>query len=138
MNDATEQSIETITSIAARVAEALEAAAVEHGEAAMDLALMAYQVQAIKTIVIGLALIAPALLTKKFISWLFRLTPDYEEEGHQFVFRVLGSIAYCGPSLIMFIIGIYGYLISPVTWIAALGNPELFIATKALQAAGLL
>lgn len=137
MNEETQQSIETITGIAERVAEAMEAAAVEYGEASIDLALLAYQVDAVKSLIIGLIFAIPILFCVRAFKWLWAFSDGFEDITDRQMLRTFFSVAYVLVSIIA-LVGVVDHLLNPVMWLAAFGKPELMIATKALQASGLL
>lgn len=141
MTEDAQKSIDTITGIAARVAEAMEAAAVEHGEAAIDLALLSYQVSAIKELFVGIILFLPVLLCVKAIKKFWAFSDRYEPKSMYDEKQQAMRVVFCAAYAVVFIFGLVAFfdiLIDPVIWIAAFGKPELMIATKALQAAGLL
>jgi len=129
---------DTIGDIAARVAGAMEAAVKDYGPDAVDLALMAYRVDAAQSMVAGIGGVALAFVSVVGLSKLWAATQDEDgdfSEGKSLA-RVFGSIA--GVALGVVGIGGATNLFSVTGWLAVFGYPELLIATKALQAAGLL
>ncbi len=130
----TTEAIGTITDVVARVAVAMEQAAIEHGAGAVDLALLAYQVEAIRGLMVGGLLVAPAVASVMVFRMVWRVTNDMCDEDP---IRWLFSIVYGTLSMFLGLLGLVD-LISPVRWMAALGSPELMIATKALKAGGLM
>jgi len=124
---------DTIGDIAARVAGAMEAAVKDYGPDAVDLALLAYQVQAVQSLVFGvMGVVALIAITVAYVK-IWRISADHNDPDFARVFGAMAAIALgvCGLALA-------SRLLSAVHWLAAFGYPELLIATKALQAAGLL
>ena len=136
---------QTITAIVAEVASALKDAAAEYGPQAADLALMTYRVDAISSL-----LFIPASAAIVYGSWRawgclkavsagwVRTNHGWEEDSDgRGIARTLGAVALVGVSFLVSCVAVSRAMDIPL-WMAALGNPELLIATRALQAAGLM
>ena len=123
-----------------KVVNAMEAAISEYGADAVDLAMMAYQVEAIKLLLIGFASALPLLMVKVVYRAMRKLTSTvFDSDDDEVKFGCfMATMIYSVITGIMFLVGIFDFLANPVTWLAAFGRPELLIATKALQAAGLM
>ena len=141
MMDETDQ---TISQIVAEVAAAMRDAAVDYGPEAADLALLAYQVDAIKALL--LIPVASASIWGLWKAWgvLLRVSEGWvvphsygDDTFGRTIARVFGGVAAGGVALMLAIGGVNRLIDIPL-WLAAFGNPELLIATRALQAAGLL
>jgi hypothetical protein len=127
---------ETLTELTARVANAMEAAMIEYGPDAVNLALLAYQVEAIRYLGFGFIGLALALGVAAGYAKLWKISAAFESEADRD-----GSRFACGTIvffIMLFPLSMIENLLSPAHWIAAFGSPELLIATKALQAAGAL
>ena len=113
----------------------------QYGPDAVDLALMAYRVEAAQQVLHGVVLLAvaaaTAILYAKLWTWsAAKMEGGYGDEPY-YIARVL-----CG------ILGTVCFLLSGASamarlldvsaWLATFGWPELRIAMKALEAAGLM
>ena len=135
----------SIAEIVAQVAAAMKDAAAEYGPQAADLALLAYRVDAIKSLL--LIPVAGGILYGAWRGWkwLWRASADwcdppgkaYRDTFPRDIARILSSIGG----------GVGGFFLAAITidrvidlplWMAAFGAPELLIATRALEAAGLM
>lgn len=135
----------TVSAIVAEVAAALKDAAAEYGPQAADLALLAYRVDAIK----GLLLVPVAGAAIYGIwrgwRWLWKISEAWvdnpgtprEDTGARVIARTVGTIVGGIGAFVFALVGLSRLLDIPL-WIAAFGKPELLIATRALEAAGLL
>jgi hypothetical protein len=120
---------ETLTDLVSRVAVALEAAVVEHGPEAVDLVLTVYQIDAVKSLILGALLLLPFIWFRS--CYRFVRSWEVETDGMTWVVG-FGLFIFLTPAA-------FGSAVfSPAHWIAAFGNPELLIATRALEAAGAL
>ena len=122
-----------------KVVENIEAMALTHGDKAVELALLSYQMGAIE------------YLAGFLLAWLITLVPlricvravrrtlaDYNDincrtDGEAVFFVVLVS-AFPVSIFVVFTV----QLINIKVWFAAFGYPELLIATKVLKTAGLM
>ena len=135
---------QTISQIVAEVASALKDAAAEYGPQAADLALLAYRVDAIKSLMF--IPIAAAMMWCLWRAWLllYRVSEGWVERRSYGDDTFPRSAARCAGVLIFGGAGVLtaatavGRLIDIPLWMAAFGTPELLIATRALQAAGLM
>lgn len=126
--------------IVAEVAAALKDAVKEYGPDAVDLALMAYRVDAIQTIANGMILTAVgAAFAVVALFFGRKFKAEMEKDGYE-TYEVFYGFAGGGALLgsVPFFVEGPSRLVVVYNWIAAFGYPELMIATKALQAAGLL
>ena len=131
--DPTEQ---TVAQIVAEVAGAMKEAAAEYGPQAADLALLAYRVDAIQKL-IGAGLMAGAVYGLwRGWKWLFMASVAWDEESRDIARWAAGTMAACVAGVLA--LNTVLILSSIPTWLAAFGNPELLIATRALRAAGLM
>ena len=117
----------------------LKEAAMKYGPDAVDLAMVVYQIEAIQQIVSGLFLLLLVHLTVKALRYLLAITAAGWENDND------GSVAGRVFGLIVgTIIGIAcslfaaERLLSVSNWAAAFGYPELMMAKRALEAAGLM
>lgn len=121
------------------IAEALKGAVDRYGADAVDLALMAFRIEAAHHLLLGvLQLIVVFILWKLGrLSWAATQEGwDANEDGSAMaraVIVIVGGIV-CG---LMFAAGVLR-LTSISAWVAVFGYPELRIAIKALEAAGLM
>ena len=128
---------ETLSQIVGRVAGALEAAVKDYGPDAVDLALLAYRVDAIQSLVgaaVCLGFVAGIIF---FYRWFWYAVSHLDAYDDRPMARAaVGAVS----SLVSFFLGGIGVLglIDAPKWVAAFGYPELLIATKALEAAGLM
>lgn len=125
----------TITQIIARVALSLEDAVREHGTEAVDLALLAYRVDAAGSVIAGLFGLLLVTLTLPIMAYCRKAERQLEPRNKGF--------AVATGSVCSFVLLVVGFLIavenlSLVNILAALGSPELLIATRTLEAGGLL
>jgi hypothetical protein len=127
---------ETVTQVVAEVASALKNAAIEYGPDAADLALLAFRMDALKTLVEAGVWALILLAGLRAWAWFWGKSRDWESDAKYPSRIILGIVGgFAG-----FVIAIYsiGSFINIPLWIAAFGSPELLIATRALQAAGLM
>lgn len=126
---------ETITAIIGRVATALEGAVAEHGATAVDLGLLAYRVDAAQAVVFGLIFLVPLAFIPKALNQVrnFEKEADFWGKGNGwflFCFVVIPASFVC--------LSVAFSSLTVVNLFAAFGYPELLIATRALEAGGLL
>lgn len=138
----TEQSQQSVQDMVKIVADAIDKAVATYGPQAVDLATMVYRVEAIQQLVNAGVYVSISLL----IVWIWlvplrkMLVKNLEgvdsEEPFWVIMTASGFLAAI-ISLPMFFMHIQDLIYIPY-WIAAFGSPELFMATKALSAAGAL
>ncbi|MEY4863787.1 MAG: hypothetical protein RLZ51_1882 [Pseudomonadota bacterium] len=133
----------TIAEAVKQVGAALAEAAKEYGPDAVDLALMAYRVDAAQQLVLGTLMAALVLAVVKayllFWAWSgkqIEVVGPVNDEGY-FVGRLAFGLAGAGAVVLLSASAIYR-LLDLSAWAASFGYPELRIAMKALQAAGLM
>lgn len=120
------------------ITDTLKSAVTEYGPDAVDLALMAFRVEAIQQLVGGLFLMLPVIICVANIKTVWNKTSGggWSSEDRGFMrggYLVLGSII----SMFTALPGL-NYLTDISAWAAAIGYPELRIAMKSLEAAGLM
>lgn len=117
----------------------LKEAATKYGPDAVDLAMVVYQIEAIQQIVSGLFLLLLVHLTVKALRYLIDSTAEgwRKDEGPTVSGRIAGLIV---GVIFGICIAIYAAdrLLSVTNWVAAFGYPELMMAKRALEAAGLM
>jgi hypothetical protein len=136
---------DTITQVVAEVASALRDAAVEYGPEAADLALAAYRIAAIQQLMfVPLAAILIYLVVhgrhafwKASAGWVETMSSGHIDTGMRTTARTVYAIAGSVFSAVLIGTAI-SRAMDVAAWAAAFGYPELMIATRALQAAGLL
>ncbi len=134
-----------ISEIVAEVALALKDAAAEYGPQAAELALMAYRVDAVKSLAFVPIAAASVYgiwrgwrwLWQASETWVSKVGTHYEDTTGRDLARAFGTLAGAATALVLSIAGMARLFDLPL-WFAAFGKPELLIATRALQAAGLL
>ena len=115
------------------IAEALKGAVDQYGADAVDLALLAFRVM------LGVMQLVAALVVWKLLRWLWAFTQegwDEADDGAQMA-RAFGTVAGVMFGGLMLAAGILR-VTSISAWVAVFGYPELRIAIKALEAAGLM
>lgn len=117
----------------------LKEAATKYGPDAVDLTMVVYQIEAIQQIVSGLFLLLLAHLTVKALRYLLAITAEgwANDNDGAVAGRVFG-LAVGTIIGIAFSIFAAEKLLSVANWAAAFGYPELMMAKRALQAAGLM
>jgi hypothetical protein len=127
---------ETITQVVAEVATALRDAAVEYGPEAADLALLAFRIDAIRTLVEGGAWVVILIVAWRLWMAFFVKSEDWDDDTKYPTRIIIGIVGgFAGTFIGAFAINT---LINIPLWVAAFGAPELLIATRALEAAGLM
>lgn len=126
----------TITEILKTVSHSISDAIKTYGPDAVDLALVAYQISAIQTLVIGFAFIVALIVTAIAYKKLWYAVADFHESDRAPIRFLSGLVVICLSGC--FIVAAFSNLISVPVWLAAFGYPEMLIATKALIAAGLM
>ena len=121
------------------IAEALKGAVDQYGADAVDLALLAFRVEAAHHLMLGVMQLVAALIVWKLLRWLWAFTQegwdDADDGAH--IARASGTIAGVMFGGLMLAAGILR-VTSISAWVAVFGYPELRIAIKALEAAGLM
>ena len=121
------------------IAEALKGAVDQYGADAVDLALLAFRVEAAHHLMLGVMQLVAAFVVWRLLRWLWAFTQegwDDADDGSQ-IARALGTIAGMMFGGLMLAAGVLR-VTSISAWVAVFGYPELRIAIKALQAAGLM
>jgi hypothetical protein len=121
------------------IAEALKGAVDQYGADAVDLALMAFRVEAAHSLMLGVMQLIAVLVIWKLLRWLWDVTQEgweRHDEGAG-IMRALGGFFGGGLGLLLLAAGILR-VTSLSAWAAVFGYPELRIAIKALEAAGLM
>jgi hypothetical protein len=126
----------TITQVVAEVAQALKNAAVEYGPEAADLALLAFRVDAIKTLTEIPVILGICVALWKGWRWFWVKSEEWDD-GDRFLTRCIAFIAGA-VAFVSFGVEAIDRIIDIPVWVAAFGSPELLIATRALEAAGLM
>lgn len=127
---------ETITQVVAEVAVALKDAAVEYGPEAADLALLAFRVDAIKTLAEGGVWLLILIAAWRGWLWFWAKSEEWDDDAKYPARMILGILG--GTAGFLAFLYTAGVLIDIPVWVAAFGSPELLIATRALEAAGLM
>lgn len=126
----------TMTEILKTVSQSISDAVKTYGPDAVDLALMAYRVSAIQTLIAGFAFIVALIITGIAYKKLWYAISDFYDEDRAPIRFLSGLVAFSLSGC--FIVAAFSNLISVPVWLAAFGYPEMLIATKALIAAGLM
>lgn len=132
----------SISEVIKQVSDAMSGAVKQYGPDAVDLAMMAYRIEAAQQIVFGLVCAIGAIfIAKAYLrlwAWSKERMEDDPANDEMFVVAriMLGifSVIVCGFS----VIGAIQRLIDVSAWIAVFGYPELRVAMKALAAAGMM
>ncbi len=136
MTETTQQTVQDMVKI---VASAIDKAVSTYGPQAVDLAMMVYQVEAIKQLVNSAMYVSISLLI--LWIWLVPVRKIVFAKCQDYEYAVAGMAIYGMPAATAFIFMFFGNiqdLIYIPYWMAAFGNPEILMATKALTAAGAL
>ena len=131
----------TIGEVVKQVAAAMSEAVKQYGPDAVDLALMAYRVDAAQQVLHGVAFAVAAtaviIAFVRFWAWSgtkmdgsYNDEPYYIGRGLGGFFAVAASTAFAAAAL--------ARLLDVSAWLATFGYPELRIAIRALEAAGLM
>lgn len=130
------EALTSIDTAMSRIVEKLDTLATEHGQAAADAVLLAYQIDAISALLVRYL---AALLLIGFGLWCWRSARKGGIDVFDGKDRPPIEMVYTAATM-MVIIGSVIVISSLhlARWYAAFGHPELLIATKALKAAGLL
>ena len=132
----------SISEVIKQVSEAMSGAVKQYGPDAVDLAMMAYRIEAAQQIVLGIVCaISAALVTRAYLRfWAWSkdgMEQDPANDEGFWVGRVvlgIGCVVIGGFTAINAIQS----LIDFSAWIAIFGYPELRVAMKALSVAGML
>jgi hypothetical protein len=128
------ETAQTFDAIFAQAAGALQSAMANHGEEAVEVAMLVYRLEAARIVAIGaFCFIIGAALLAFSISVIRQAAK----------INALDSDTVGGTIIVLFvatiILGLSGrWFFSIYAWMAVFGNPDAFITAKALQAAGLL
>jgi hypothetical protein len=132
----TEMVKEGFGEIVARVASAMEAAVKDYGPDAVELALLTYRISAVQELIWGGLMAATVVAIFILCRWVW-VTSSEMHWSNRDLFRA-ATCGFGGLASVFLVIFAAGKLGSVTNWAAALGYPELLIATKALMAAGLM
>lgn len=132
----------SISEVIKQVSEAMSGAVKQYGPDAVDLAMMAYRIDAAQQIAIGIVCAISAIIIAKvylrFWAWSgIRMKDDPTNDEGFVVGRMMLGIA----SVVIggfTVVGSINKLIDVSAWIAVFGYPELRVAMKALAAAGMM
>ena len=121
------------------ITDTLKNAVTEYGPDAVDLALMAFRVEAFQQLAWGVLLLIPALVYAISFKTVWAQTAKltHWENADRGAARLVYSIAGGIISVFTSLPGL-NYLMDISAWAAAIGYPELHIAMKSLEAAGLM
>lgn len=121
------------------IAEALKGAVDQYGADAVDLALLAFRVEAAHHLMLGVMQLVAALVVWKLLRWLWAFTQEGWDDADDFaqMARTFGGTSGVIFGGLMLAAGILRVM-SISAWVAVFGYPELRIAIKALEAAGLM
>ena len=131
----------TIAEVVKQVADAMASAVKDYGPEAVDLALMAYRVDAAQQLLhgVGFAAVVGALIAAylKIGEWSgTQMDGSFDDQGI-IIGRILSGVVG-GIAGTLAAANAARNLLDVSAWLAAFGYPELRIAVKALEAAGLL
>lgn len=121
------------------IAEALKGAVDRYGADAVDLALMAFRIEAAHHLLLGVMQLVVVFIVWKLGRLIWAATQegwDANEDGPAMARAVIVIVGGIVGGLI-FVAGALR-LLSISAWVAVFGYPELRIAIKALEAAGLM
>lgn len=121
------------------IAEALKGAVDRYGADAVELALMAFRIEAAHHLLLGVLQLVVVFIMWKLGRWMWTATQegwDAGEDGPEMARAVIFMVGGIFGGL-MFAAGALR-LLSISAWVAVFGYPELRIAIKALEAAGLM
>lgn len=121
------------------IAEALKGAVDRYGADAVELALMAFRIEAAHHLLLGVLQFVVVFLMWKLGRLMWAATQegwDAGEDGPAMARAIIVTVGGIGGGL-MLAAGVLR-LTSISAWVAVFGYPELRIAIKALEAAGLM
>jgi len=121
------------------IAEALKGAVDRYGADAVELALMAFRIEAAHHLLMGVLQLVVVFLMWKLGRWMWTATQEGWDAGEDgpAIARAIGVIFGGFVSGLMLTAGVLR-LTSISAWVVVFGYPELRIAIKALEAAGLM
>lgn len=121
------------------IAEALKGAVDRYGADAVELALMAFRIEAAHHLLLGVLQLVVVFLMWKLGRWMWTATQEGWDAGEDGSGIARAAIVIVGGIVggLMFAAGALR-LLSISAWVAVFGYPELRIAIKALEAAGLM
>lgn len=134
------EELKSFNEVFSMAAKGIQDAIAEYGPEAVDLGLMVYRLEGIREVSLGVlfsvfTFVAYYKLFKFSVNtvwpWL-KATPPREDRSWVAVPIVLVSL------FLIFLLGAATRIFSVYHWAAAFGYPEVLIAHKALQAAGLM
>ena len=121
------------------IAEALKGAVDRYGADAVDLALMAFRIEAAHHLLLGVLQLVVVFIMWKLGRWMWAATQEGWDEGDDGPAMARAVVVTVGGIVggLMLAAGALR-LLSISAWVAVFGYPELRIAIKALEAAGLM
>ena len=121
------------------IAEALKGAVDRYGADAVDLALMAFRIEAAHHLLLGVLQLVVVFIMWKLGRWIWAATQEGRHAVEDVLVMVRAASVVVGGIVggLMFVDGALR-LLSISAWFAIFGYPELRIAIKALEAAGLM
>ena len=131
-----EETISTFEEVFVQSAIALQEAVATHGPDAVELGLMVYRLNGIRTVAAGLfaaTIIVAAILAYVKIAARVEAGLAQHAEGSAWIVGAMITAIVC-----FFAMFKAPNILDLYAWAAALGHPEVLIAAKALMAAGLL
>ncbi len=127
----TSEALDVIDGAINRLMSALEQIAAEHGPDAVELAMTAYQVDAIGYL--AASVVAASMLG--IVPYLYRhLEASFKRDDPAVGIPAMMGMIACGAAGL---VGAFN-LITPARWLAAFGSPEILMATNILKSAGLM
>ena len=141
MNDVVTKSLdETLSGAVKAVADGITNAVAEYGPDAVELALMAYRIEAAQQVATGCLMVGVAVVIAFAYRKFWEVSRPYmgtrNEEPYLISRVLLGAIG--GAVSIPTLFAAVPRIADISAWVAIFGYPELRIATKALEAAGLM
>lgn len=143
MEETTKNLLETTTNqldtAISQVSTALKIAVEKYGADAVDLAVLVYRIEAIQNLVYGVFYLMVVFGMYHIIKHIIKWTDDgcKRDSEAAFMARIIGVGGSVATIFFSFVAGA-NHLTSVTNWAAAFGYPELMMARRALEAAGLL
>lgn len=130
----------SVAEMIGRTADAISTAVAEHGDEALELSLLAYQLDAIRALIFPFLAVVLGGIGWFLVARAFWRKARHHQDEKEFsatADTVLAGILVCGVAGILWLF-LLAKLLNPALIAAAFGNPEVYIATQALRAAGLM
>lgn len=126
----------SLSSVLATVTQSLVDATKEYGPDAVELGLFVYRMEAVQKLVLASVVsVVLVVFWKMWIKWA-KTCRDWSNPDYGFP-RGIAGLILSFVTVPLLIEGV-GSLFSPFYWVAAFGYPEVLVAYKALEAAGLM